>query len=75
VIERSHQAVEPVQHEARLPTIARERYTDADHVEVEVRPGDLLEQGGSVYPVQSVAVERVWSFTLPSGSIEVREAT
>jgi hypothetical protein len=75
VIERSHQAVEPVQHEARLPPIARERYTDADHVEVEVRPGDLLEQGGSVYPVQSVAVERVWSFTLPSGSIEVREAT
>ncbi len=29
----------------------------------------------AMYPVQSVAVERAWYFTLPSGSIEVREAT
>jgi hypothetical protein len=48
---------------------------EADHVEVEVRLADLLEQGGAMYPVQSVAVERAWYFTLPSGSIEVREAT
>jgi hypothetical protein len=48
---------------------------EADHVEVEVRLADLLEQGGTMYPVQSVAVERAWYFTLPSGSIEVREAT
>jgi len=47
----------------------------ADHVEVEVRLADLLEQGGVMYPVQSVAVERAWYFRLPSGSIEVREAT
>ena len=48
---------------------------EADHVLVEVRLADLLEQGGAMYPVQSVAVERVWYFTLPSGFIEVREVT
>ena len=48
---------------------------EADHVEVEVRLADLLEQGGVMYPVQSVAVARTWYFTLPAGSIEVREAT
>ena len=48
---------------------------EADHAVVEVRLADLLEHGGAMYPVQSVAVERAWYFTLPSGSIEVREAT
>lgn len=48
---------------------------EADHLLVEVRLADLLEQGGAMYPVQSVAVERAWYFTLPSGSIEVREVT
>jgi len=51
------------------------RAAAADHVQVEVRLGDLLEQGGAMYPVQSVAIERAWYFTLPSGSIEVREAS
>ena len=45
----------------------------ADHVEVELRLGDILAQGGLVYPVESVTVERAWYCTLPSGSIEVRE--
>lgn len=48
---------------------------EADHVEVEIRLADLLEQGGAMYPVQSVAIERAWYFTLPSGSVEVREVT
>jgi hypothetical protein len=48
---------------------------EADQVEVVVRLADLLEQGGAMYPVQSVAVERAWYFTLPSGFIEVRAAT
>ena len=48
---------------------------EGGNVEVEVRLADLLEQGGAMYPVQSVAVERAWYFTLPSGFIEVREAT
>ena len=45
----------------------------ADHVEVEIRLGDILQQGGLVYPVESVTVERAWYCTLPEGSIEVRQ--
>ena len=44
-----------------------------NHVEVEIRLGDILSQGGLVYPVESVTVERAWYCTLPAGSIEVRE--
>jgi len=44
-----------------------------DRVEVEVRLGDLLEQGAIMYPVESVTVERAWYFTLPAGSVDVRE--
>ena len=44
-----------------------------DRVEVEVRVGDLLEQGAIMYPVESVTVERAWYFTLPAGSVDVRE--
>ena len=44
-----------------------------DRVEVEVRLQDILGQGGRVYPVESVTVERVWYCTLPAGSVEVRE--
>lgn len=49
--------------------------SSADHVEVEVRLADILDQGGLLYPVESVTVERAWYCTLPSGSIEVREAS
>lgn len=45
----------------------------ADRVEVEIQLGDILKQGGLVYPVESVTVEKAWYCTLPSGSIEVRE--
>lgn len=51
------------------------RSTPSDRIEVEVKLGDLLQQGGLVYPVESVTVERAWYFTLPEGSIDVREAT
>lgn len=47
----------------------------ADSVEVEVRLQDILRQGGLVYPVESVTVERVWYCTLPADSVEVREVT
>jgi hypothetical protein len=46
-----------------------------DRVEVEVRLGDILQQGGLIYPVESVTVERAWYFTLPLGSVDVREVT
>lgn len=41
------------------------------HVLVEVRLGDVLAQGGRVYPVESVAVEQAWYCTLPDGGIDV----
>lgn len=44
-----------------------------DRVEVEVRLQDILGQGGLIYPVESVIVERAWYCTLPAGSVEVRE--
>jgi len=43
-----------------------------DRVEVEVRIEDILRQGGRIYPVESVTVERAWYCTLPAGSIDVR---
>jgi hypothetical protein len=46
----------------------------ADKVEVEIRLEDVLRQGGLIYPVESVSVERVWYCTLPAESIDVREA-
>jgi len=44
-------------------------------VAVEARLGELLAQGGLMYPVQSVTVQKAWYFTLPEGSVEVRDAT
>lgn len=44
-------------------------------VEVEVRVEDVLSQGGLIYPVESVTVERVWYCTLPAGSVQVREVS
>lgn len=49
--------------------------TAGDRIEVEVRLEDLLGQGGLMYPVESVTVERAWYFTLPQGSIEVQAVT
>lgn len=50
----------------------REHLT-AGRMEVAVRLGDVLAQGGLVYPVESVTVEKVWYCTLPEGKVEVRE--
>jgi hypothetical protein len=43
-----------------------------DRVEVEVQLADILQQGGLVYPVESVTVERVVYCTLPEGAVTVR---
>jgi len=43
-----------------------------DRVEVEVRLEDVLRQGGLIYPVESVTVERAWYCTLPEGWVQVR---
>ena len=47
----------------------------SDRVEVEVRLEDVLRQGGLIYPVESVSVERVWYCTLPEKSVDVREVS
>ncbi len=41
-------------------------------VEVEITVGDVLAQGGRLYPVESVTVERAWYCTLPIGGIDAR---
>jgi peptidoglycan hydrolase-like protein with peptidoglycan-binding domain len=47
-------------------------WKDAGRICVELRLADVLEQGGRVYPVESIATERVWYVTLPEGSVRVR---
>ena len=42
---------------------------------VEVPLGDVLAQGGLVYPVESVVTEKTWFMTLPQGEVAVREVT
>ena len=39
---------------------------------VELRLGDALDQGGLVYPVESITTDRVWYVTIPQGHIRVR---
>ena len=39
---------------------------------VELRLGDALDQGGLVYPVESITTERVWYVTIPQERIRVR---
>jgi hypothetical protein len=39
---------------------------------VEVKIQDVLDQGGLLYPVESVIVAKVWYLTLPKGDVEVR---
>jgi len=48
------------------------RAPGSDAVEVEVRLQDILRQGGLLYPVESVTVERVWYCTLPADAVDVR---
>ena len=44
-------------------------------IEVEVQLRDILRQGGLVYPVESVTVERAWYCTLPKETVDVRPVT
>jgi len=39
---------------------------------LELRLGDVLEQGGLIYPVESITTDRVWYVTIPQGHIRVR---
>ena len=39
---------------------------------IELALKDVLDQGGLIYPVESVTTERVWYVTLPDGDVQVR---
>jgi hypothetical protein len=40
---------------------------------VEIRLQDALDQGGRIYPVESVITSRIWYLTLPEGGVRVRK--
>jgi hypothetical protein len=51
-----------------------EEWASDDRRIVEVRLQDVLDQGGRIYPVDSIITERIWYFTLPDGSVRVVES-
>jgi hypothetical protein len=61
------------QETMEMRAIRQGKGASSDRVEVWVRLGDVLGQGGLIYPVESVTVERVWYFTLPAASVNVHE--
>ena len=48
-------------------------WLDPERVTIELRLQDVLNQGGLIYPVESIITSQVWYFTLPNGSVEVRK--
>ena len=44
-----------------------------DRARIEVRLQDVLDQGGLIYPVESVIIEKTWYLTLPAGDVTVRK--
>ena len=55
--------------------LAENQWRDDERTLVEVSLADVLDQGGRVYPVESVITERTWYVTLPSGGVSVRATT
>ncbi len=47
------------------------QWREEGRVTVAVRLGDVLDQGGMLYPVESVITEPVWYVTLPAGRVRV----
>ena len=50
-------------------------WTAPERVGIEVRLQDVLDQGGLLYPVESVITSRVWYLTFPEGSVRVRKSS
>jgi hypothetical protein len=50
---------------------ADSQWQEEGRVTVAVRLRDVLEQGGLLYPVESVITEPVWYLTLPAGRVRV----
>lgn len=47
-------------------------WTSGERTCLELRLQDALDQGGRLYPVESVTTEEVWYVTLPAGKVRVR---
>ena len=47
-------------------------WREPGRITVSVRLGDVLQQGGLIYPVESVVTSKVWYLTLPDGAVSVR---
>ena len=52
---------------------ADHEWLGANRTAVEVRLQDVLDQGGLIYPVESVITDRIWFLTLPDGRVPARE--
>ena len=50
------------------------QWSEDGRVTVALRLGTALQQGGLIYPVQSVITETVWYITLPAGRVQVERA-
>ena len=51
---------------------AENDWEEAGRTRVAIRLQDVLDQGGRIYPVESIITTRVWYFTLPEGGALVR---
>lgn len=49
-------------------------WTTPERVGIEVQLQDVLDQGGLLYPVESVITSQVWYLTFPEGSVKVRKS-
>ena len=47
------------------------QWADPGRATVALRLGDALDQGGFIYPVESVTTDTVWYVTLPDGAVRV----
>jgi hypothetical protein len=48
-------------------------WEEAERTGVAIRLQDVLDQGGRIYPVESIITGRVWYFTFPEGGVLVRK--
>jgi hypothetical protein len=51
---------------------AANEWSEDGRVAIELKLADALEQGGRIYPVESIVTDRAWYITLPFGSAAVR---
>jgi hypothetical protein len=52
-------------------SLRENQWVEDGRVAVALRLGDALDQGGLIYPVESVITETVWYVTLPDGRVRV----